>query len=330
MFKLKYSTGYAAAETQNLAFNLFLDMIEERSGGRIVITDRYSGGALGTVPEHMELTKKGIVDIGNTQVGARPSEFPLWEIERMFLFGPSNHEISHAVLWQLRDEFPEFEQLDRAQNLKWVSIAGWGSYHLISWEPMTTLADFEGKVIALWGVIMPRWVAPLGAGGQATSAAERYLAMQNKTVDSSMLTVVSDVANKLYEQGDYYTIINTMDAMAGTVHFNLDVWNRLPADLQQMILTAGREASMEYARNILPAEEEKALQVLKRELTMLEMPIEEKRAWEEMLAPTLPRWWAEPREKDGWPAYAILTRYYEIAEELGHEWLIDYRPYLKK
>ena len=87
---------------------------------------------------------------------------------------------------------------------------------------------------------------------------------------------------------------------------------------------------MEYARNILPKVEEESFQVLERELEMLEMPVSEKRAWEEMLAPTLPKWWADQREAKGLPAYAIMNRYYEIAEEMGHEWLIDYRPYLKK
>ena len=304
-------------------------MIEERSDGRITIPDRFWGGALGTVPEHLALVKKGTVQIGHGPWGAFPAEFPAGEFERLFLFGPNDPYIYTKAFWQIMDEFPCFDEMFAAQNVKLVLNLPWGYYNMISFEPIVTLDDFKGKVIAVWGVISPKWVEPLGAGAEATASVERYLSLKQHVVDGSMMSVQTDVDCKLYEVAKHYTLIGTMGVIPYTHEFNLDTWNKLPPDLQKMIIDTGREVSLDHCAFTIGKREAAYKTLEEHGVTFYDMSEADKTEWAGMMT-DLPREWAEEREAKGYPAFAILNRWVEITEELGHEWRIDWKPYLKK
>lgn len=304
-----------------------MDRVEQRSGGRITF-ERFWGGSLATVIEHFDLVNAGVIDVGVTQFGAHPAEIPLWGFERIFPFGPPDPEVVTAALWTILDEFPEFDQLAAAQNQKLIFFQNWDTYNLISFEPLVTLDDFKGKIVALWGVFMPKYFEPLGASGVATPAPDRYLHLKQKLVDASSMPSRADVVYKLYEVAKHVTIIGFTAVVPFTVSINLDSWNEIPPDLQKMMLDIGREVSHDYGV-FTKAQRMDALAELKKQgITFHEMSSEDIAEWAE-LTKFIAIDWADKMEEKGLPGYALAVRYREVVAELGYNFPIE-RPDLVK
>jgi len=330
-FHLSFSCSRPAPPvgTPGIAYEAFLDKIEERSNGRIQVDERFWGGALATAAETIDLVGDGGVDIGETTYGIRPSAFPLWDMERVFMFGPMDPHIYVPAMWQMCDEFPEFERDEAAMNLKRVSIIPWGYYNLLSFEPMVTLADFKGKTIGTWGVISPKYFEVIGAGAMSTPATERYMLLKQHVLDAETMSCQADVDFKLYEVAKHYTILEQCGVVPMTVSFNLDVFNSLPPDLQEMVLDTGREVSLAHSDTLVKSRED-SFKVLKDAgVVFHEMSEADKTEWSGMVT-DLPRWWADDKEAMGYPAYEILNRWVDVTEELGHKWLTDWHPLLVK
>ena len=305
----------------------WLDRVEQQSGGRITF-ERFWGGSLATVIEHLDLVNVGTIDVGVTQFGAHPAEIPLWGFERIFPFGPPDPSLVAAALWTLWDEYPEFDQLAAAQNQKLIFAQNWDTYNLISFEPMVTLDDYKGKVVALWGVFMPKYFEALGASGVATPAPDRYLHVKQKLVDASSMPSRADVVYKLYEVAKHVTIIGFTAVMPFTVSFNLDKWNKFPPDLQKMMLDIGREVSLDYGA-FTKAQRVDALAELKKQgCTFHETSQEDMMEWAE-LTKFIAIEWADKMEGLGLPGYALARRYREVVTKLGYEFPIE-RPDLVK
>ena len=65
-FNLKFSTPFPAQGVPTLECYYFLDMIEQKSAGKVVF-ERFPGGVLGSPAEHLSLIGSGSVDLGSYQ-----------------------------------------------------------------------------------------------------------------------------------------------------------------------------------------------------------------------------------------------------------------------
>ena len=80
---LKFSTWHPPASRE--VTTVWIPMLEElkkRSNGRITYT-MYAGGALGKGPEHFDIVKKGLSDMGYFTATWTPGRFPLTDVLSM-------------------------------------------------------------------------------------------------------------------------------------------------------------------------------------------------------------------------------------------------------
>lgn len=94
----------------------------------------------------------------------------------------------------------------------------------------------------------------LGANPTTTAWGECYTALQQGVVDGCEVDPSTIVDANIQEVTNYFSKTNHM----GTVHIisiNMDKWNSIPEDLQQIILKVSKEVSAEQAEDRKIADE---------------------------------------------------------------------------
>jgi TRAP-type C4-dicarboxylate transport system substrate-binding protein len=84
------------------------------------------------------------------------------------------------------------------------------------------------------------WEA-FGASPTAMAWPDVYMALQTGVIDAQDNAPEHTWSNRTYEVQDYYSVIN-YTWMGGVLTINLQRWNELPEDVQEIMLEAAREA----------------------------------------------------------------------------------------
>lgn len=323
-YELRFSSGYPPVPYHSaVTWQEFMDQVTKRSGGRVT-WDTYWGGALASVPEHFDLVAKGVIDLGVSQYGAHPAENPLFELERCFIGGPTDTKIVSAAWLKLYDTFPEISNQGLDHNQKLIMAMPIGSYHAISYEPLKTLDDFAGKIMGAWGSYMPLYFEPIGSSAISTPGPERYLTLKQKLIDASVYTTLDTASFKLYEVAKYYTLIGLPAPMPFSVSMNLDTWDSLDKELQDLMMTVGREMH-DFHNSSLEALTLDAAQEMKDAgVTFYELPEADKLDWYSRVE-NIPWDWAEAREAEGYPGHHILQVWVDACADAGWDWLQEWQ-----
>jgi len=128
--------------------------------------------------------------------------------------------------------------------------------HFIFWsEPGWGLAskgkiiikpeDLKGRKIRVMTSGGAKMYRSVGADSVSLSGSEMYEAMSRGTINAAQLTMVHLEERKLKEVIDYISIPIMPFNCIGVVVLNLNYWNKLPKDIQQILLEAGKEADIE-------------------------------------------------------------------------------------
>ena len=117
-------------------------------------------------------------------------------------------------------------------------------------------------------------------------------------------------------------------AMPILITINTTFWNSLPEDLQMLMLDVGKEAVARNADLIRTRREEAKAGFEAAGVLFHEMPFDEKVKWSNALS-DIPGAWIEEMEGKGRAGKAVMLRYLELLEEMGHQfprkWAADFR-----
>jgi TRAP-type C4-dicarboxylate transport system substrate-binding protein len=149
---------------------------------------------------------------------------------------------------------------------------------------LKTMEDFKGKRIRVPTELGSHTVKALGGAPAFMGGGEVYMALQRGTVDGAISSVASFCDRKYYEVTKYVTEPDFMFAVYGCL-MNLKKWNDLPADVQKILLTAGKE-TQEWGRREIQQVEGGALDELKKHgMEIYSLPKKEKELWRNACKP---------------------------------------------
>ena len=114
-------------------------------------------------------------------------------------------------------------------------------------EPIQSLEDFRGKKVRTHALTITDLIRGLGGEPVPVNQAGHYLALQTGTVDVGTTSALVAVTGKLHEVADYMTGPVSGFGYTNNV-INKDVWDKIPADLQQIITEEGAKAELEGLR----------------------------------------------------------------------------------
>ncbi len=307
---IKYH-AFTGVGPSNLATRWFMDEVERRTEGQVTFT-RIFGGALGKLAGQPENIKVGAFDMGEFSPVYNPGLFPLANVTSLPFM--TDNPMAHAQAGHELFKTPTVEAEFTAMNQKYLFPGQWGSIQLLSHDPIRTIDDLrDAKVRAHGGaaeILKELGITVYGIPwGELPAAAER------KVVTAAIIGAPADAY--AFGFGEIFSYWDDVDwfYFPMPVSINLDTWNSLPEDVQQVMVEVGNE-TVAQARNLLEEAEVEAHAAL-TELT--EVVNLEPAAQAEMDGVRDAAWqsWVDAREADGLPGQAVLDDFLTILKKHG-------------
>ena len=292
-YKLRASTNLAGTGTIGRGLTKFVELVNEKSGGRIVATANY-GSELGNQAEQVEMARTGSLEMVVAAPGTGPGTWvpQLMMFEFPYIFKDNDHY--RRVLKGLEGEVSKL-----VQPYGFIALAGQsqGSRHMLTKKPVTKLEDLANMKMRGPNAVYISMFKHLGAAGTTMDWNEIYTALQTGVVDG--MEASPSMINSMKFQDVAKNLTITDHIIACTYYFFNEKWfNSLPSDLQAVVREAADEAAAYQAVN--DDEDQKAsLEKMRAEGVAIHAPADRAK-WVAACSPML----AEYRAKgEGWNSF---------------------------
>jgi len=282
------------------------DELAKRSEGRIEVEPYYSGALLPgkEMPEGLEA---GIADVATI--------YPTYYMGKFPLMGVNTNPMLTLELWaagksqrDLINEFPEIqEEYTRFNCIPVVTLGGSHPYGIFTKEPISKFEDLAGMRIRSTGA-QALLMEAFGAVPVSMVATEAYTALERGTLDGICANASFGIPYGYAEVAKYFFKCHL--GTSGHIQaMNLDTWNSLPEDIQQMIRDLEVEQWISW-ENMFVEEEQILMQkaIDEHGLKITEVGREDLMAAQKLCAEKLWGTWAADVQSKGLPAYEVLGR----------------------
>ena len=211
--------------------------VEKRSHGRLVITP-YPADQLFKVKDNFDSTKKGIVEMmysaGSYWSGIMPE--CNWETGLPYTTTFREEEIAlmyeEGLLDILREAYAE-------HNMYYMTPTPTGQRGFTGNRAIRTAADYKGLKARCTGPEADL-LKELGGSPVFLTGGEIYTALDLGTIDAASWTMMAWEHMHWNEVCKYYNLPRTANMIVALV-INMDAWNSLPEDLQQIMEWCGKD-----------------------------------------------------------------------------------------
>ena len=329
LFTLRVGTGHPAGPSvyatvmRDYLVPELKRRVAEETDHELRIVEGY-GGSIASVAETLEAVQIGILDIGAFCTCFEPAKLFLHNFQYFVPFGPQDSERSIRLARAIYDRNPWLsEQLTERYGQRLLAINGWDNYHLGSSVPWDGVEDLRGVKVAGAGPNLP-WLESAGVVPVQSALPDGYMALQTGVYHGWLMFPSAYFAYKFHEPAPYYTLIG-FGAMGGAIIMTMNerAFDRLPADVRQIVEAVGRAYEVEAAR-VLQERQISGLASLRAGGAMVsELSDAARREWAQSLR-DFPNRMAKEADSRGMPGSEIIRSYIELITQSGYEWLVDY------
>ncbi len=259
----------------------FVNGVEERTEGRVKF-EVYSADQLVKTADFFDAVVNGVIDMAPLSPGYDPGKLRLAQVWALPFAFPSNMAVAESL--------PEFAAiLDPEQyeqyNLKIMSHLFLSNYHLWNTKrPIKTAEDLKGLKIRGTGGVASKALDMLGATSISMVTTEQYDALAKGTIDGTELAPPSVVSYKLSEVMKYGT--EAWMCTGGSPYMiNLDTWNSLPKDIQEIWMEEVNKQSLHWAGWLDDNNDSLCKQLATEGIEMYKLTPEERARWKEICQP---------------------------------------------
>lgn len=307
---IKFSTWHPPASRE--VKTVWIPMLEElkkRSDGRITYT-MYAGGALGKGPEHFDIVRKGLSDMGYFTATWTPGRFPLSDVLSLAAW-VDGKDVATKIGNKMNEKLLHKEFKD----VKVIELNGCIQSFIWTTKPVKSLEDLKGMKIRSPGGMQTKYIEALGAQPVFMPLGDVYMAMDTGTIDGLVTCPPLVLAFKLYEVAKY-GVKCTFGCVTEGVVMNKKVWEKTPPDLQKIIMdVAGNPFATTHGLD--QKTYAKMLEELKAKgVTIYDLPDKQEAQWFERFQKATKEWVSE-MEKKGLPGKEAIVMYGEIAKQVG-------------
>ena len=251
VYKVQVPSQLPVSHPLTKAVQLFCDTVNENGQGRFELT-HFPAGQLLTDKEIPKGISKGTVKIALVFLpwysGMIPDIFPH--------AGKVTLTLDHALrLWRgpLLNHFDQ--RMNEKGNARIIAPLLYSFKNgYITKEPVMKLGDMKGMKIRIPTKVMAVEVEALGGVPTVMSSADVYMSLQRNTIQGATSGLPSIYVRKWYEAAD--NIISVKPAPADFhIIANMQWFDELPADLQRVLMEAGKTASEECTQMIVEIED---------------------------------------------------------------------------
>ena len=318
--KLKIGSGHApVAKWIHFLSTYFVPEVKKRVNDNtnytLEISEHY-GGSVAKLGEVLEATEMGIIDIGADIIVFEPTKFYLQNWPFYIPFSATDPGAVARITAKLYKQFPVYNEVMKRFNLQLLTAASAGdSYEMNTNFPLRKVEDMKGHKIAGGGANLP-WITGVGGVPVQSNLNEAYTSLQTGVYEGWIMTVTGVHSYKMHEISKYLTYLDFGAASQLLVYMNLKNFNKLPKDVQKILVETAEDFTVKEAKYILE-EREKAAKAMKDQgATFYTMPYEEKVKWANMME-NLPEKFIKETTAKGWPGAEIVKTAIKLNEAEG-------------
>jgi TRAP-type C4-dicarboxylate transport system substrate-binding protein len=305
----------------DLFWKPWIDEIEKRTGGRIKIEAHYNGELAGP-PDAWDVLINGTVDISYVHLNNVPGKFPMLDVVAFTTYGLVNQQLGKTLL-DLYNKYPEMQQELEEVHLMLLGSTYWTS--LAGTKPIHTLEDMQGMKVTGVGEWQNKRAEALGMVPVSMGPFDILPSLQTGVVDQGPNgTPMVAIDFGWVEFLPYWTHVRT-EAISLIIGINLDVWNSLPADIQQ-ILDGMVPWTTELWDKMWVDTEPVLIKLIEEQVTEVYTPPDEEVArWDALDKPVWDEFAADLESK-GLPGRALMDDYIALEKQYSiplSEWHTD-------
>jgi TRAP-type C4-dicarboxylate transport system substrate-binding protein len=258
----------------------FVNEFNSKAGGKYVI-EIHPGESLVKFVDSLDAVRTGAV------------EMDLWPVD---FFSTVNPNFAAASLPFVVNNIqadaaygaammPTYESLLTSKfNCKPIYFHTLTGMDLISKKEVKTKADWNGLLVHSISPQMGNIIKYMGGAPVSMPFADAYQGLQKGVVEASIISTSQMVTFKMYEVAKYlYTAYLTPSAAVITI--NLDTWNKLPKDMQDLLMTCGQNASKSTNDYFIKATKEFEKTLADNGMTVSAVPAAERATWADTVKP---------------------------------------------
>jgi TRAP-type C4-dicarboxylate transport system substrate-binding protein len=286
-YTLRLSTWGAPTAPQVSAFvAAFKDDVEKTSNGRISV-QTFPAGTLVNERAVPSAIQSGVVDISLTTMGSWASIVPTAGALNTVFFRPTAANFDKVIgpgtlLFKALDD-------DMARHSTRLLAALYnGPVVVVSKAPLKTADDFKGKTVRVFDRLTAEIAQTLHGAASTIEVADVYPALQRGTVQAAIGGLEGAIGLKEYEVGKYLLATNGQFGLLLTGYvMNKSSLDKLPPDLQKIVLDSGYKASRTATAAMIAAYDQELAQMQQHGMTVtkLEPGTAEYKSFSDSLAP---------------------------------------------
>jgi TRAP-type transport system periplasmic protein len=225
----------------------FMACVKQATGGKLDF-NYFPSGQLANFFQSLDAVNKGIAHISYIVVSAQTDKLPLNNISLLPDMGETVVEMTNAYRKALNANGLMAQEY--AQNrIRPLLINMFPQYQMHSrGEPMDSLAKLSAKKISTGGGALMVTLSSVGANAIELPPTDLYLAIQNGTIDGTMLALASIKPYKLQEVVKSMSANGSFGSAAGVWSIDLATWDKLAPDHQKALTECGLKVENDLAK----------------------------------------------------------------------------------
>lgn len=297
-----------------------VDRILKAAGGKYEIRWREAyGGTLYKFTDTRAAVKDGIVDVGMVGTLWENSAMPLQNVTYFTPFATTNHELLIEIFDKLNTTVPALRDSWAAQNMVPLSSLITDSYDIYATFPIRTMADLQNKKINAPGT-SANWLNGTGATPVDGALTTYYTNIQTGVTQGALSFASGIGPARVYEVAKHLTRIDIGSMYFGAVAVNKRFFERLPKEVQDAFVQAGRATSKAHGEHVTKVANA-AMETMKAAgLQLSDLSAEEKQKWV-MSLPNIVQPWLQATGENG---KAVLKAYFDELRARGVKPLRDW------
>jgi TRAP-type C4-dicarboxylate transport system substrate-binding protein len=296
--------------------------VAERTNYEIEWIKAY-GASVIKLNDELEGIEAGLVDIGTTIIVFEPVKLMLHSMVYRMPFSCADPLVVLKVMKQLYQEYPEHVAEFENYNQKLLGMGVSDPYSLYTNKEVRGLDDLRGMKIGAAGANL-NWINGSGAVPVNTSLNEVYQSLQTNVIQGTIQPTDSCYNLKVPEVAPYLLEANFNVLPFNSITINLDKWNTLPKEVQDILAEVGKEYEDAEARYIVEVYARDVEKMKSEGVKVYTLPREEQVKWAASLPDIVNTLVTELNER-GYKGTEIVSRYYELLEQNGWPRVRDWK-----
>jgi len=235
----KHQCAYPESDKEYVALKPFIEAVEERSNGRLIIK-QFPEGSIVPAEEQLSSCREGVIDVSHACGGYWRGIVPVSDVEMGLPFmykGFRTLDTLNDMLYNFEGE--GLARIYREAYEDQAVVYYFGSHSITSWpiimstKPLRSVEDFKGLKIRITGAYADL-LKEIGASPMFLPGGELYMALKLGTVDAITWSIDGYLNLNFCEVAKYLNVPGLSEQMTSHFLINLDSWNELPDDLKQI------------------------------------------------------------------------------------------------